>query len=86
MDFEYNDKTLEYKEKLEGFMEENVYPADRERHEFVEDPSNLWQQPPIVEELKAKAQAARGANSRLVKPGLHSAYSAGRNQFQIPAA
>ena len=29
MDFEYNDKTLEYKEKLEGFMEENVYPADR---------------------------------------------------------
>ena len=30
--------------------------------------------------------SANGANSRLVNPGLHSPYSAGKNQFQIPAS
>jgi hypothetical protein len=30
--------------------------------------------------------SASGANSRFVKPGLHSPYSAGRNQFQMPAS
>ena len=59
MDFDYNEKTLEHKEKLESFMEDNVYPAEQEHHSFVEDPSNMWQQPPIVEELKSKAQAAK---------------------------
>ena len=28
MDFDYNEKTLEHKEKLESFMEDNVYPAE----------------------------------------------------------
>ena len=58
VDFEYNAKTLEHKEKLESFMEQNVYPAEQEHHAFVEDPANMWQQPPVVEELKAKAQEA----------------------------
>ena len=58
MDFDYNDKTLEHKEKLEAFMQEHVYPAEAEHHAFVEDAANMWQQPPVVEDLKSKAQDA----------------------------
>ena len=58
MDFEYNTKTMEHVERLETFMEAHVYPAERQHHDFIENPDNLWQQPPVVEELKAKAQEA----------------------------
>ena len=58
MDFEYSPKTRERIEMLEAFMEENVYPREREHHDFVMDPANLWKQPPLVEELKAKARRA----------------------------
>ena len=49
---------MEHVERLETFMEAHVYPAEREHHDFIENPNNLWQQPPVVEELKAKAQEA----------------------------
>ena len=49
---------MEHVERLETFMEAHVYPAEREHHDFIENPENLWQQPPVVEELKAKAQEA----------------------------
>ena len=49
---------MEHVERLETFMEAHVYPAEREHHDFIENPDNLWQQPPVVEELKAKAQEA----------------------------
>ena len=58
MEFDYGGKVLENKARLEAFMDENVYPAERGHHEFVMDPANLWVQPPIVEELKAKARDA----------------------------
>jgi len=58
VDFEYNTKTMEHVERLETFMEAHVYPAERQHHDFIENPDNLWQQPPVVEELKAKAQEA----------------------------
>jgi len=49
---------MEHVERLETFMEAHVYPAERQHHDFIENPDNLWQQPPVVEELKAKAQEA----------------------------
>ena len=33
MDFDYSPKVLEAKERLEAFMEANVYPAEEEHHE-----------------------------------------------------
>ena len=45
-------------EQLEAFMEQHVYPREREHHDFVMDPQNLWKQPPVVEELKVKAREA----------------------------
>jgi acyl-CoA dehydrogenase len=58
MDFDYSAKVNEHIELLEAFMNEHVYPREREHHEFVMDQGNLWQQPPVVEELKVKAKAA----------------------------
>ncbi len=58
MDFEYSPKVIEHKERLEAFMDAYVYPAEQEHHDFVTDPANRWQQPPIVEALKDEARAA----------------------------
>jgi acyl-CoA dehydrogenase len=58
MDFDYSPKVMEAKERLEAFMDEHVYPAEREHHDFVMAPENLWKQPPVVERLKAKAKEA----------------------------
>ena len=37
MDFDYSAKVIEAKERLEAFMDEHVYPAEREHHDFVMD-------------------------------------------------
>ena len=58
MDFEYSEKVEEHIELLDGFMNEHVYRREREHHDFVMDQTNLWKQPPVVEELKAKAREA----------------------------
>ncbi|MFT7597130.1 MAG: acyl-CoA dehydrogenase [Acidimicrobiales bacterium] len=58
MDFDYSPKVNEHIEMLSSFMDEHVYPREREHHEFVMDQNNLWVQPPVVEELKVKAKAA----------------------------
>ena len=58
MDFDYTPKVMEAKERLEAFMDAHVYPREREHHDFVMDGANLWKQPPVVEELKAKAKEA----------------------------
>ena len=58
MDFEFSPKVREHMEQLTAFMDEHVYPREREHHDFVYDPANLWKQPPVVEELKTKAKAA----------------------------
>ena len=58
MDFTHTTKVIEAKEQLEAFMDEHVYPREREHHDFVMDGDNLWKQPPVVEELKVKAKEA----------------------------
>lgn len=58
MDFNHSQKVLDARERLEAFMEEYVYPAEREHHDFVSAPENLWKQPPIVETLKERAREA----------------------------
>jgi acyl-CoA dehydrogenase len=58
MDFDYSPKVIEHKARLEAFMDEHVYPAEHEVHQFITDQTNQFQQPPAVEDLKTKAQAA----------------------------
>jgi acyl-CoA dehydrogenase len=57
MDFDYSDKTRDLIARIEAFMDEHVYPVEEERHEFILDQNNLWQEWPGLEPLKAKAKA-----------------------------
>ena len=55
MHFEHSEKTRSYLERIKAFMAEHVYPNESTFEEQIqEDP---WSTAPIVEELKAKAQA-----------------------------
>ncbi|CAA0093439.1 (R)-benzylsuccinyl-CoA dehydrogenase [Zhongshania aliphaticivorans] len=56
MDFEYSDKVKELMARVDGFMQEHIFPAEAAFDEFVEDPANLWVVPPLIEELKQKAK------------------------------
>ena len=76
MNFEYNQTTKALREKLSHFMDEYIYPNEREYASFVYDPKNAWQNWPKLEELKEKAQAEELWNLFLPKtygelsPGL----------------
>ena len=57
MNFEHSDKVKALMAQVDAFMQEHIFPAEEAYEEFVNDPANLWQVPPIVEELKQKAKA-----------------------------
>ena len=58
MNFDYSEKTLALLKKLNDFMDENVYPVESQYHDMVANNTNMWQTPPLMEELKTKAKAA----------------------------
>jgi acyl-CoA dehydrogenase len=79
MDFGYDSRTQELRERLQTFLDEHVYPAEpvfAEQCEQAEGEAR-WSAPPIVEELKAKARAQGLWN--LFLPG---AYGAGLTNLQ----
>jgi acyl-CoA dehydrogenase len=59
VDFGYDDRTQEWRERLLAFMAEHVYPAEPV---FAEQAASAarsgfpWQRPPVVAELKAEAR------------------------------
>jgi acyl-CoA dehydrogenase len=57
MDFNFTEKVADLAARLESFMEANVYPAEKEYHDYVEKSANRWTIPPIMEELKKKARS-----------------------------
>ena len=58
MTFAPSERVVEMRKRLEGFMEEHIYPVEQAYYDFVEDQNNLWKYPPFFESLKRKAQAA----------------------------
>jgi acyl-CoA dehydrogenase len=56
VDFVYSDKVKRLQQQVQEFMDAHIYPNERVYDEQVE--ANRWAQPPIMEELKAKARAA----------------------------
>ncbi|GAA2774543.1 acyl-CoA dehydrogenase family protein [Saccharopolyspora taberi] len=57
MDFAFDDRTEELRERLTAFMTEHVYPAEPVLAEQTAAASDVWAHPPIVEDLKAEARA-----------------------------
>jgi acyl-CoA dehydrogenase len=58
MDFEPSQRCSEFKERLTAFMDEYIYPAEKVYELQLRESGNPHFQPPIMEELKAKAREA----------------------------
>ncbi|MET7469663.1 acyl-CoA dehydrogenase family protein [Micromonospora sp. NPDC005686] len=56
MEFAYDDRTVELRQRLEAFLTECVYPAEPVHHEQVLAAGDAWARPPVMEELKAQAR------------------------------
>jgi acyl-CoA dehydrogenase len=59
MDFAYDDRTQDLRERLLAFMDEYVYPAEplfTEQAEAAEAAGRMWERLPVTAELKAEAR------------------------------
>ncbi len=57
MDFEFSEKTRDFRVRIEAFMDELVYPNEATFHEQLRAADTRWSVPPIVEELKEEARS-----------------------------
>jgi acyl-CoA dehydrogenase len=57
MDFALSDKVKDLQRRLQGFMDEHIYPNERRYYDEIE--RNRWSPSAVTEELKPKARAAR---------------------------
>ncbi len=57
MEFEHSDKVKGLLAAVEAFMDEHVYPNEQSYNDWVNNPGNLWQEWPKMEDLKDKARA-----------------------------
>lgn len=56
MEFAYSDKVEKLRGELTEFMEEHVYPAEQQHHDEVEQSSDPWPYPAVMDELKKEAR------------------------------
>ncbi|GAA0222420.1 acyl-CoA dehydrogenase family protein [Saccharothrix mutabilis subsp. mutabilis] len=56
MDFAYDAKTEELRQKLLRFMDEHVHPAEEVAHRQLAQAADPWARPPVIEDLKAEAR------------------------------
>ncbi|OZM72315.1 acyl-CoA dehydrogenase [Amycolatopsis antarctica] len=71
MDFAFDSRTEELRERLTAFMDSHVYPAERVFHDQLAEREDPWAGVPVVEELKAEARKRGLWNFFL--PGEHGA-------------
>jgi acyl-CoA dehydrogenase len=60
MEFAYDERTEELRERLLSFMDTHVYPAEKVFSDQVADATAAgrpWERPPIIDELKAEARS-----------------------------
>jgi len=79
MEFAFDARTEELRERLLAFMDEFVYPAEPVFREQVSAASDPWSTPPIIEELKVQARGQGLWN--LFLPASHE-YGAGLTNLQ----
>ena len=56
MDFAFSPKTEELRQKLLGFMDDFVYPAERVAREQMAGAVDRYSEPPVMQDLKAEAR------------------------------
>ena len=57
MQFEHSEKTKDLISKVDHFLTEHVYPAEKEIQTSIDTAENRWSIPPLLEELKSCAKA-----------------------------
>ena len=71
MDFTLSDKQVMWRDRVRGFMQSYVYPAQTEyKAHFQLSGDESWQVPPIIEELKARAYS-EGLWNLFLPPSEH---------------
>ena len=59
MEFAFDDRTLDFRERLLAFMDEHVYPAEEvfgEQAAALAAAGDRWSRPPVIGDLKAEAR------------------------------
>ncbi|MBS1868952.1 MAG: acyl-CoA dehydrogenase family protein [Actinobacteria bacterium] len=56
MEFELSDRAKDFRERLQAFLDERVYPAEREYVDAVRSAATPHVHPPLLEELKEEAR------------------------------
>jgi len=80
MQFEYSTKVQGLIARLQAFMDQYIYPNERDYHDFVHDPAHLWQEWPRMEALKDEARAQGLWN--LFLPHEYGRFSAGLSNLE----
>jgi acyl-CoA dehydrogenase len=57
VDFEYSQKSRDYLQRLGAFMDEHVYPNEERFYTQLKE-GERWEEPPLLDELKAQARTA----------------------------
>ena len=83
MNFEHTDKTKQLLKQLQEFMDENIYPIEKEVNQYNSHPKNFWSIHPAIEKLKIKAKKAELWN--LFLPKEHGKFSAGLSNLEYAA-
>ena len=68
MEFGHSARVEELQGRLLAFMDEHVYPNETVYQEQLNGAASRWSQPPVMEELKAKAREAGLDNAALAHP------------------
>lgn len=84
MDFTYSEKVQALQKRLNDFMQTHVYPVEQTYRDALAGAANPWTTPPILEDLKQKAQAEGLWN--LFYPKAHSDGDALTNLEYAPLA
>jgi acyl-CoA dehydrogenase len=75
MDFQSSQRCSEFKERLTAFMDTHVYPAEAVYESELRQSGDPHHQPPIMEELKARAREAGLWNMFLPDPSFGAGLS-----------
>jgi acyl-CoA dehydrogenase len=78
MNFDFSTKVEDLRHRLQGFMQEFIYPHERSYQEQMRNAPTRWHVPPIIEELKQKARDRQLWNLFLPE----SEYGAGLTNFE----
>jgi acyl-CoA dehydrogenase len=57
MDFEYSDKVKALQARVSAFMDEHIYPNERELYAQLDEGGDRWKALPLLEQIKDKAKA-----------------------------